>query len=333
MRKIIGAFVLLALLWSGWWWVASTTMVRVIDAQMDQMRSTGWQISTDPLERSGYPFELHTQINNISLTDPEGVTLVVPDARLVAKAYWPGHLTLHLPNAPMVMSQDAQPVLFAQVTDAVVTLKLAVSPSLGLRQLSGISGPWQVNAPNANILSAADATLDLSLLSSGPSSYAFALEAQELSPGDVVRAALQADGDVPLTFDAYRANGHVTLERPLDRHVMNDSFPPPTALNIERAELNWGALGLDTSADLNIDAQGIPDGTLTARVSNWRTALDYAVRAGVLGTDQRNQAQLMLNIFANMSGDPEDIDVTLTAQDGQLRLNSINLGAAPRLFR
>ncbi len=137
----------------------------------------------------------------------------------------------------------------------------------------------------------------------------------------------------PLTFDAYTADGTVELDSPLDRHLLAGQTPRPVALALNTAEITWGTLSLVSNADLTVDAAATPDGTLTAKVQNWQELLEYAELAGVMSSSQRGQVTLMLGIFANMSGTPNDIELKVQANNGQLNINGIGLGAAPKLFQ
>jgi hypothetical protein len=333
MRRLLSLIIILTVLWCGWWWIASSTITRVISAQIEQLRIQGWQIDAPVPATNGFPFDLRQTYASLQLTSPDNITVEIPALTLNAKAYWPGHATVSVANTPVSMTQSGTPVLFIQFTDAKATLRLRPGPAFELQDVSLQSGPWQINAPTGNLLSANDLLTTLTQITSARATYSFTVQATDLSPGDLIRSTLQTPPDAPLAFDAYTANGAVQFDKALDRHLLNGHMPRPIQFALNKAEITWGTLNLSSTADMTIDATGTPDGTITAKVQNWQKLLEYAERAGAITAGQRGQSKLMLGIFANMSGTPDDIELTVRAANGQLNINGIGLGPVPKLFR
>ena len=331
MRKLVTALVILAALWCGWWWIASAAMDRAARAQFDVMRKQGWDIAAAETVKSGFPFAFERQLTGIRLTDPDDITYDIPDLRIAAKAYWPGHAMVFFPSEPMTVSQAGRPFMFAQTTDAVASLRLRPGPALQLQNANISSAAWLINTPSGNLISAQDMSLDLTQSADINEEYRFEITASDLSPGDLIRAAMRTPAEAPLTFDAYDATGTIRFDAPLSRYLLTDTRPQPRALQITQAQITWGPLGLSSTADLRVDAAGTPDGEMTVKADNWRQMLDYGQRAGAISAQQVQQATLMLSIFANMSGTPDDISVTLRAQEGQLNVNGIGVGPAPKI--
>lgn len=331
MRKLVTACVIIAALWCGWWWLASAAMGRAGEAQFDVMREQGWDIAATDTISGGFPLALERHMTGITLTDPEGITYDIPDLRISAKAYWPGNAMVFLPSDPIVISLGERPFMFVQLTDATASLRLRAGTALQLQNANISSAAWLINTPSGNLLSAEDLRLDLTQDSDIEEAYAFDITASDLSPGDLIRAAMRVPQNAPLTFDAYDASGLVRFDAPLSRHLLTGQPPQPRAVRIDQAEITWGTLGLSTTANVTVDAAGTPDGEMTMKVDNWRQMLEYTQRAGAITAQQSQQATLMLSIFANMSGTPGDISVTLRAQNGQLNINGIGLGPAPKI--
>lgn len=331
MRKLVTALVVLAALWCGWWALASAVMGRAADAQFDTMRELGWDIAADQTVTAGFPFALERRLSAVAITDPDGVTYDIPNLRITAKAYWPGHATVFLPSEPMTVSQPGYPPLFVQMTDATASLHLRPGPALQLQSARITSADWVINTPTGNLLSAQDLSLNLAQAADIKSKYLLEITTSDLSPGDLIRTVMRTPAQTPLTFDAFDASGSVRFDTPLDRHLMTGARPQPRAIAVEKAQITWGKVGLGVTANVTLDTAGTPDGEMTVKVDSWRQILNYTQQAGGISAQQIQQATLMLSIFANMSGTADDISVVLRAQNGQLNVNGIGIGPAPNI--
>lgn len=308
-------------------------MARLVSSQMDQLRAQGWQIDASEVTVSGFPFDLRQTYTVLKIIDPAKTTYEFPTLSFSAKAYWPGYATVALPDAPIKMIEAGAPHLSIQLTGAEIALHLRPNTAFEVQHIGVQSGPWQVTTSTGNILSAEDLSLTLTQNHIISETYDFGIGATKLSPGDIVRAALQTPPNTPLAFDAYAANGSVQLDSPLDRRMLDGTPPQPVAVNLSNAGIKWGALSLSATASINIDQTGTPDGLLTAKLQNWQELLEYAELAGFISSNQRGQVTLMMGIFANMSGTPGDIELKIQAASGQLNINGIEVGAAPKLFQ
>ncbi|MFK7836429.1 MAG: DUF2125 domain-containing protein [Sulfitobacter sp.] len=332
MRLLIKVCVVLAVLWCGWWWLAATIAERSVTGWFDARRTEGWQAKTRSVEVSGFPLRLGTTVSDIALADPDtGVAFDASALTLSVPAYWPGDVTLRLPEDTVrLATPDGTLTLKAQGAQA--DLRLHPGTALELEELSAVSGPWQANDLRGNLLSADDLRVAITQDASMPARYRFALDATTLTPGDVIRNALVLPNDWPLSFDAFVADITVLFDLPLDRTTLEDRRPQPRAVDLTEVDLIWGALRLNAKGGLQIAMDGTPDGNLNLRLENWRQILDLAEKAGFVDAGLRQQGELLLNALANMSGGPDTMDLTLAFRDGGMFLGPIYLRPAPKIM-
>lgn len=332
MGKLVQIIVALALLWSGWWWSAATLLDRGIGTWLDDRRAEGWQAEIGAVDVAGFPLALGTSLETLLLADPvAGLAVNAESLHLSVPAYWPGDVTLTLPDTPLRIATPEH-ILFLSAPQAKAELKLHPGFALQLEQLSARSGPWMLNTSAGNLLSAEDLDAEVTQDAQTAESYRFAMTARGFAPGDLIRSAMLLPEDWPLAFDTLIADVNLRFDLPLGRSTIEDRRPQPRQIAIDRLDLIWGTMRLTAAGALEVNPQGIPDGEVNLRLENWRQLLDLVEKAGTLDARMRGQADLLLTALANMGGDPDTLDLTLTMRNGQMFLGPIQLGPAPLLI-
>lgn len=332
MRRLIWLIVILGILWSAWWALAARGIERGLTEWQNTQRAQGWQADIGSLETTGYPLALNTQVLDVALADPtSGVAVTLDDMRVQAPAYWPGYLTLTLPQTPVQLrAPDAK--IFFRAPGGEVKLRLHPGTALELEQLRGVSGPWQVNTPAGNLLSADSLHIEMAQDTSASQTYHMTVDAQALTPGDLWRETLALPSDWPLSFDAFTADMTLTLDRAIDRAALKINRPQPREITIQSAEVAWGPLRLTALGAVTIDPAGVPAGQLTLRAENWEQMLDLAETSGALPAALRPQTDTLLGMLANFGGDRDVLDLAMRFDQGQMLLGQIRLGPAPRIY-
>lgn len=329
MHILIRLLILLAVLWSAWWWLAASIIDRGANGWLAARRAEGWQADAAVIETSGFPFGLQTEISELSLADPEtGVALRWGHITVSAPAYWPGYVMLSLPNTPIEL--DTPEVSHQiRVQDGRARLHLHPGPSLQLDHMLTHGGAWQLNSAEGNVFAGDDWALQVAQDAEISETYQFDFQVTNLRPGDHLRARLAVPAEWPLGFEQFVADLAVTFDRPWDRRAVEVARPQPRHISLRHAEVAWGPVRLFTTAELTLDDQGIPDGAANVQVENWAELLDLAVAGGVLPANIRPQAQAMLGALANMGGDPTRLDLALRFDGNEMYLGPIRLGPAP----
>ena len=332
MGRLVKIAVVLALLWGGWWWAGATLIETGAARWQSDQRAAGLNGEWDDLAVTGFPLQFRTDLSRVTFTDPRfALRIDAETLRLEQPAYWPGALRLTLPAEPLQITFGAQPFLLRS-TDAEAWLRLRPGMALALDRLGALSGPWALNTAQGNLLGADDLRVEVTQNAQSDASYRIETAATGFAPGDLARDALGIDASWPRRFDALAADVVLTLDRPLDRYTAEGGQIQPRGLTINRLDLRWGDLILAGSGTVEIDNTGIPAGEVGLRVENWRALMGLAEDAGYIAADERARTEIFLNALANMGGNPETLDLTLSFRDGAAFLGPIALGPVPPLF-
>ncbi|MEP5727877.1 MAG: DUF2125 domain-containing protein [Sulfitobacter sp.] len=333
MRWLIRFCVVLAVLWCGWWWGASTVTERAVSAWFEARRTEGWQAELNALKVTGFPSQFQVVAGKVILADPRtSVGLETPKLDISAPAYWPGDVTLRLPEDPIILGSAAG-VVTIRAMDAQAKVEVHPGAALELEGFHADSGPWQVNVAQGNLMSAEGFSAEMSQDVTLPERYNVGVNAKSFAPGDLIRAALALPADWPITFDTFAGDLMVTFATPLDRHTLKDRRVHPRSVELRALDLVWGDLRLGATGAVAIDTEGTPEGEVKVSVENWRQLLDFAERGGVIDTGLRAQAELVLNALANLGGDPNRMIVNLGFKQGQMFVGPIPVGPAPKFTR
>ena len=332
MRLLIRLFVVLAVLWCGWWWLAATLVDRGIADWLEARRADGWDANVQQTDISGFPVQIATRLQNLAVRDPAGGAVTADSITLSFPAYWPGDVTLTLPDTPVRFDTPVG-AYFLRTQEGVASVNLHPGPALELERLLATAGPWQVNDIGGNLLGAESLRAAFAQKDDAPQTYTLLLDATDFAPGDVIRSRLALPPEWPRVFETFTADLDLRFDRPLDRQSLNGTRPQVTAVDIRQIDLMWGDLGFAATGTVGIDEGGVPDGALALRLSNWRQIMEQAELAGAVTPQQRGQAEVILNALANMGGTTETLALDVRFEQGEMFLGPIRLGPAPRLRR
>jgi len=332
MFKLIGVFVVLAILWCGWWAFASATMQRGIANWLETRRALGWQVDVRTVEKRGFPLQLHARINDLTLADPaSGAAVKMDELNISSPTYWPGYVTVVLPQTPIALtSAELRGLVTAR--DAKANLRLRPGASLQLERLGLTAAAWSLDTALSGIVGAN--TLDLTMIqpTSSSATYDIKLEASDLTPGMIPRAFLGLPADWPLTFDVFAADMTVTFDRLWDRRALGQIRPQPRMIDLKQAHAIWGDVEILASGNVVVDQEGLATGTVSIKAENWPAILDMVENAGYLPPNMRPQAEQMLTGLAQMTGQTTGLDLTLSLKEGRMSMGFIPLGRAPRII-
>ncbi len=332
MFKLIGVFVVLAILWCGWWAFASAAMQRGIATWLEARRALGWQADVGTIEKLGFPLRLHTQVTDLALADPQsGAAVSLDTLNISAPTYWPGYVTVTLPQTPITLA-NAQVRAVVAAPDASSDLRLRPGPSLGLESLGLKSAAWSVDTALGGLVGAD--TLDLTMIqqTSASPTYDIKLEADDLTPGAITRGFLGLPADWPLAFDTFAADLTVTFDRIWDRRALGRTRPQPRMIDLRQALVIWGDVEILATGNIAVNLEGLATGTVSIKAENWRAILDMVENAGYLPPNMRPQAEQMLTGLAQMTGNTTRLDLTLSLKEGRMSMGFIPLGRAPRII-
>jgi len=162
--------------------------------------------------------------------------------------------------------------------------------------------------------------------------YALTFDINDFTPGDEPRTALGLPSGWPVVFDVLTAQADITFDRAIDRLTLEDQRPQPQEISVKFAEARWGTMRLFAAGDMQRDARGYADGTLTIKAEDWEQMLDLVQTAGLLPARQRPLVERVLKGLGTNTGVTSDLDITLLFEDGLTKLGFIPLGPAPSMI-
>lgn len=332
MRRLVIGLTALAVLWSGWWVLGAFAIERGVAAWLDARRIEGWQAQIGSVETAGFPMGWNAQLQDIDLTDPEaGVRILATDLTTKINAYWPLAADFSLPATPITI-ETPQGKLFVKLSGGKMQIALRPGYPAELQELRLTSAAWQLNAPQGNVLSADDIMATVTQDTLDRDTYQLTLDAGALTPGDAIRIDLGLPANWPRQIERFA----LRMSARLDQDAMRQTKETPVAalrqLDIKDVELIWGTLAIGAAGGLSVNAQGVPDGTLTLLIKNWRDAYEIAKEIGVVEAKYHLQSDLMLGALSNIGGDPNTLDLTLSFKGGKMFLGPIDLGPAPLIL-
>ena len=330
MRRLLWFLLVLGTLWCLWWFGASALLRSGVESWLAERRAEGWQAEASAIESGGFPTHLAAHLRAPRFADPATAVAVSMDAlHLEAKAWRPGHARLELPETPIQLSApDGRAAL--TMADGIVLLETALGSGRGLERLAWTSGAWGLAQPDGSLVSAEDLTLSM-VQAAQIETYDLEINAQNLRIGTLPRTRLRIPDDWPATFDALQMQMTVTFDRPWDLRTLEERRPQPQNVTLHLAEAAWGTLRLNFAADLAVDENGTATGEISVQAENWQDMLTLAETSGALPPQIRDRIERAVATLARASGNPNTIDLKLTARNGQLWLGFLPLGPAPRL--
>lgn len=330
MRKLIWIAGLAALAWCGWWWMAAHSLRGAVTTWFDARAAEGWQADLGSLDGGGFPFVLQARLGDIAVADPDaGLAIRTRQLGISAPAWWPGDVTVTLDDGPITLASPfGRSELIMQ--DGVMALNLHPGTALELEALGWTAGPWRVQGAEGTQMQAD--TLALTMTQQSGAVYAFEARADEFTPGDLTRASLRLPDSLPRAFDSLIMRATVTFDQPWDRTALDTRRPQPRHIDLHLAEARWGDLRLNFAAKLDVDTDGLATGTLSLQAENWRAMLELAERSQAIAPTLRQQAEGVLQMLANASGNPDSLDVTLSVRSGVIYIGFIPLATAPQLI-
>ncbi|UOA13850.1 MULTISPECIES: DUF2125 domain-containing protein [Sulfitobacter] len=334
MRKLVWLLILLVALCSAWWAAATTQMQSTVNALLDSRRAAGWDVTLKDIGKAGFPLTLQNRLSGLSVAEPnQSIAFEAPQLDLSAPVWWPGDLSARAPVAQAAFPAGALPLVL-NMRNMQADLDLHPGLSLQLEQMEARSTYLEVNGPDGLLLEAEESRLRVTQSSDAANEYNIAVLPGRITPGPLLRRVLGEAIAQPGGQPILSARMAVTFARALDRHsAVAGTLPQIDALTVENVDAAWGDVALGAEGALTFDAQGIPDGVLSLRVTNWSKLLDAGERGGFLPPSMRGQVNTMLRLLEARGGTPGGLDLDLVFAEGQMVLAGIPLGPAPRLIQ
>lgn len=327
-RMAVKIVTVLVLALAGWWWIATTGLLRSIEAVLDTQRRAGLEVSVASMTRSGFPLQIASRLEQVSLTDPAAQTnLRLPRISVASPVYWPGDATVRLPADPITATSPQG--MFTLTSDgAQAAIELHPGPALQLEALSGTSSAIALDLEQDRVFSVQEVSAEV-MQGLKAESYDIGLTLSGFALGDKIRTALQMPSQPEARFGPIVADMTVTFDRPWDRSALAATRPQPRIVTIEQMTASWAAIGIRLGGELTVAAGGIPSGALRVQVQNWQQIFELAVSTGAIPAEWRSTTERVLGAMSDAQG---ALDLNVTVERGQMRLGFLPLGTVPPLI-
>ncbi|MFX0546917.1 DUF2125 domain-containing protein [Roseovarius sp. S1116L3] len=332
MKILLAICLALAAAWAGYWFIGSSALKSGLAAWFDARRAEGWVAEYDTLQVQGFPSRFDTTFTALRLADPvTGLGWQAPFFQLLTLSYTPNHVIAVWPHTQSIALPEAE----FSLTSADMRASMVVAPStaLALRRAT-LTGEALSLAPQAgeegDALSVAALRLAAERIEEGSAEarYHLGLAATDIAPPAALMAQLEGGDSVPRVIDNVTADITAHFTAPWDRFAIERARPQPTAIEVKRLAVTWGAMSLEASGALDIDARGLPEGDITLKARGWQEALEIARRTGALTPDMADTAQGALTM---MAGGDSALDIPLRLGEGRVWLGPLPIAPAPVL--
>ncbi|APX89259.1 hypothetical protein BV394_05615 [Brevirhabdus pacifica] len=345
MRILLILIVLAASLWGGYWFVGASALESSTQAWLQQRRAEGWQADAQ-VDVRGFPNRFDLTLDKPAMADPDtGVAWAAPFFQLLAMSWQPNHVIAIWPDTQTIqtplsrLTVNTEKMQGSLVFDADSDLALGRSVIEIDRMALTAEQGWTADLDSAQFSvrrieeGQADAPGAAKAQGAGPAAtYQIDLDADDLRLPPQAVAALDPSGRLPERIGTLSLKASVGFDRPWDRRAIEDSRPQPRRINLTGVRANWGQLDLRAAGDLEVDAEGIPEGRVTVKAQNWREILALAVNAGTVPRGMAGTIESVLGMLAGSTGDTNTLDVPITFAGGRMMFGPIPLGMAPRLI-
>ncbi|WP_171209998.1 MULTISPECIES: DUF2125 domain-containing protein [unclassified Ruegeria] len=331
MRSLIRIFILVAVAWSGYWFIAGLGLRNALTAWFDNQQELGWQADYSNVSTAGYPTHHMTRLDNPALADPVNGTAWSADwIEFQSPAIWPGRQMLRFADTAQRLSYfDQTATILAQDLQAELHLKPGVA--LVLEKMSLTSDAWTISENGSDVVGGD--TLGLTMeQTTMPETYTITAQVDGFTPGVDLRNLMRSATSLPQTFETLELDLEATFDKAWDRSAIEQGRPQPVLLDLRLAEAQWGALRLFATGTLEVDPQGIPIGEIAIKAENWRDMIAMANAAGAIPDQAVDPVNRALRFMAGLGGNPNALDLQLNFRDGLVALGPLPLGPAPRLI-
>lgn len=330
MKRLLIFIVIAGLGWSAYWYAAMTGTRSGFEAWFAARRAEGWQAEYTDLAIRGFPNRVDATFEGPALADPDsGLAWSAPFFQIFALSYRPNHVIAVWPETQRLATPLAHYDIASK--DMRASLVMDTAATLPLERMNFVAGAMAITPDDGAITTLDGMQAAVTRLPGAVSDYRFAINADGLTPALPDRVGLRTGGALPQRLDALRADLEVGFDAPWDISALSEARPQPRQIRLRLAEARWGRLELKLAGTLDVDHSGRPSGRLTVKAQNWRDILTLARDLGWIGSGWGERLEQGLSLVAQLSGNPETLDIPLDFTAGRVSLGPVPLGPAPVL--
>ncbi|MFN0192994.1 MAG: DUF2125 domain-containing protein [Aestuariivirga sp.] len=298
----LGAVLLLAALWSIYWFAASSYARSAFDQERARLSVQGVKFTCGDESWGGFPFRFEWNCDSLSIDAPSG-HVESTRLRAVTLAYNPTHILIFLDGSTS-----------ASAVGTSFTAKVPGQIVASLESLAGNNPRFSVDIPAASAGEFGEASRILLHGRIEEDKAEFAAEAQSVS---INVAGHPPVNGLDITFLASTPGGLAALG-----HLPSDLQEGRATVTIEQLRLKSGTMNASGNGTLGLDANRRIAGSFSAETNDIDGLL--AVLAPIFQMKDGDRAMIR-NMLAG-PGTPAPAKATFTAKDGALYWGVIPVG-------
>ncbi len=330
MRRLVMALVVLAVLYSGYWYVMATIHQAGLQKWFEARRTEGWVAEYEDISVRGFPFRFDTRITGLELVDTRsGLAWNAPWFRFVSQSWRPAHVRASWPPEQLFATPEGKIVVNSRTMQGVLGFDAWLS--LPLRRAEIDLGDLSIRSSRGWTLEMQGGRLSILRTSEPRPTYDVNLDARALSPALELFQVKDPAGLLPDAFESFTLKSRLVFDAPWDIHAITQRRPQPRAIRLEILKAKWGILDIWAAGKLKIDEEGWPTGQVSLKVKNWREVLEIAIASGWLPPRTAGDIEKGLSLLARVTGNPKSIDTTIRFASRRAWIGPLPIGPAPRI--
>ena len=325
MRVLLWITGLLAVLYSGYWFVGQRAMQSGAEAFFANAARDGLVAENNGLTVNGFPSRFDLTVTDLHLADPRtGLDWRAPFVQVFALSYRPWHVitafaptqTFGTPDQTITLTNDKLQASLIVSPGGALALDRTTLVGTGLRATSDAN--WVLAAEALRFATRIDPSL--------ANTHEIGVEITRMTPDPALSALMPT---LPPVIELIQLDAFATFSAPIDRFAPQTQ-PQLTALSVKEAGFTWGSLQASASGDLTV-VNGMPEGRIALSVRGWRDLVPLAVTMGAIQPGVAPTVTRVIEALTTSSGDPELVEIPLVFANGRMSLGLIPLGPAPRV--
>lgn len=328
MRRLGYFGAVLAMVWSGWWWVGSIATETALTAWLEDRRAAGWAVDYG-LATTGYPTAFDTTVDDLRIADPaSGLAWNAPRLEIRSAAWAPNAIDVVFPPSQVWASPYGTVTITARRFEAGGAISPV--PRFALTNSTLAIEGMRLAASDGRKIDV-ESLAWTSTPGEGANSHVLDGTAIGITLPQVARRQFDPRGLLPGIISELRLEGTFGFDAPWDLDALERRRPQPTRVELRNVHAVWGGLELRVVGTLDVDAQGIPEGRLDVKAVNWRDMVELMQSNGTLPAEIGPFAMAALEALAGANGRPDTLDAPLNLSGGFIRFGPVPIGPAPRL--
>lgn len=324
MRIIVWVTVVLAVLWSGYWFIGARAMRGAADMWLQARVAEGWRVDTTDIDVAGFPNRFDTTFRDVTVFDPgSGLGWTGAFFKVLMLSYKPNHAILIFPERHS-FTVDGQ-ILTVESDRMRGSIVLGLSADAPLERSRVIVDGLTLRGANW-VLRADQLRLASTRLADHDTALQIGLAADALTLPAALRALIDPGARLPASLRLSRLDAIVEFDRRWDRFAIGATRPRATGINLRRLELGWGTLGINLSGEMTVSRTGLLSGDLSLDLENWQDFIDLLDASGRVSAENLVLLTRAVQTVALLSGSGASVTLPITVTDGAVSVAMFPVG-------